>query len=453
MSRCIAAPAEPSRQPIHQAVQSGSLRGTKLLVDANAECVHALDEGNIGPAWIAAQGGYIDILRLLIMHKVNVNIPESENKRTALHQAAQNGHTKVVEMLLQNGADPDPVDNSGVTPLWLAAQSGHHEIVSMILDRGTAEKKKIDLEAEWGTNERRPIHQAAQGGHLKTVQLLLEKGADCDPDDESGTTPLWSAAQNGNAELMRELLKAGARVDVTPYERNRQPIHQAAANGHLEAVRVLLEYKASITPEADSFDDSEPSPFLLACGSGNLELVKLFLDRGIDVNTASADEKTGLQFAASTGHVVVGQHLIDKGCDVDAREGDGWSALMLASQDGHLPFVNLLIDSHVNIEAEEKDGATALWLAAQQGHSSIVKRLLDAGAKQLSVKGSGRRPIHQAAQNGHLACVKKLLKHSPEEINAVEKTGYTALMLASQSNKPAHLSVMRYLVSHGAKTT
>ena len=441
---------KPTRQPIHQAVQSGSLRGAKLLLDANAKCAHVLDNDGISPAWIAAQGGYADILRLLVTHKVDLNVPNHENNRFPIHQAAQAGHTRIVEMLLQNGADPDPVDNHGITPLWSAAQSGHYEIVKMLLNHSSA-GEKVDIETESYDGERRPIHQAAQGGHLTIVQFLLAEGAVCDPMDHHGVTPLWTASQNGHADVVRELLKAGAKVDVTAYEYNRLPIHQAAHGGHIEVVRTLMEFGANPTPEADTFDDSEPSPFLLACACENIELVRLFLEFGVKINTTMKGGKGPLHFASHRGNVKVGQLLIDKGCDVDAREADGWTALILAAQEGHLPFVNLLIDNHANVNAEEKDGATALWVAAQQGHANIVRHLLEAGARQLAAKETGRRPIHQAAQNGHLACVKLLLKDSRGELNRAEQDGFTALTLASQKNQPAHLSVMRYLVSQGAK--
>jgi serine/threonine-protein phosphatase 6 regulatory ankyrin repeat subunit B len=427
------------------------LRGTKLLLDANPACAHALDKDGISPAWIAAQGGYAAILRLLIAHKVELNVQARDSKRYPIHQAAQAGYTRVVEMILENGADPDPVDNSGVTPLCSAAENGHTEIIKMLLNHNSSSGKKVDIEAESSDGERRPIHQAAQGGHLETVQLLLAKGAKCDPVDAKGVTPLWSASQNGNADVVRALLKAGAKVNVTPYEFDRLPIHQAAQGGHLEVVRALLDFGANPTPEADTFEDSEPSPFLLACSCDNHELVDLFLERGADIKTKIRTGKGPIHFAAHGGRVKVGQLLIDKGCNIDAREVDGWTALMLAAQEDHLPFVNLLIDNHANIDSAEKDGATALWIAAQQGHASIVKRLLEAGARQFAAKETGRRPIHQAAQNGHLACVKLLLRHSPGEINEAENDGFTALTMASQKNGPSHLSVMRYLVSQGAK--
>lgn len=60
------------------------------------------------------------------------------------------------------------------------------------------------------------------------------------------------------------------------------------------------------------------------------------------------------------------------------------------------------------------------------------------------------RPIHQGANNGHLDCVKLLLKHSPDEINKCDSDNFTALTFASQTDEPAHLSVMRYLIRNGA---
>ncbi|KAK0613559.1 ankyrin repeat-containing domain protein [Immersiella caudata] len=340
--------------------------------------------------------------------QVDVNLADRGDHRYPIHQAAQSGHLKVVETLLEHGADPDPVDDHGITALWSAAQSGHYEIVKMILDRGGVEKP-INIETESDSGERRAIHQAAQGGYLSTVELLLAKGAFCDPEDEHGITPFWSAAQNGNADVVHLLLGAGAKMDVAPYTKKLQPIHVASLRGHLEVVRLLLDSGVSPTPEADSFDDSEPSPFLLACTTDNVELARLFLDRGVDIvnTTAFQSNKGALHFAAHGGHVRVGQFLLDNKCDVDAREAEA------------------------HVDSEKKDGATALWIAAQQGHSKVVKRLLAAGAKQLSTKSSKRQPVHQAAQNGHLACVKLLVKDSPEEISMVERQGFTALTLAA----------------------
>lgn len=439
----------PAWLPVHRAVHSRSLRGTKLLLDAKPECAHALGRDNISPTWFAAQGGYADILRLLIAHRVDLNVPYSKNNAFPIHQAAEGGHTRVVELLLQNGADPDPVDVLHITPLWRAAQGGHHEIVEMILSHSSSAGKEGKVEIESTERARRAIHQAAQGGHLKTVQLLRAKGVDCDPIDAARVTPLWIASQNGHVHVVRELLNAGAQVDASLYEESLLPINAAARAGHLAVVQALLEFGANPTPEADTFDDSVPSPFLLACAGGNLKLVLLFLDHGVDINTVCEIKLTGLHFAAYHGHRDVCQLLVDKGCDVDAREVDGGTPLIFAAYADHLEVGQFLINKGCDLDARHAEGWTALFLASQQGHARIVRRLLGAGAQQLPWTSTGRRPIHQAAQNGHLQCVKLLLDHSPDEINVADHDGRTALSLTSGINKPGQFSVMRYLVRQG----
>lgn len=61
---------------------------------------------------------------------------EGAHCRTALHEAARLGREKMVQLLLQSGADPDPRSSFGLTPLALAAQSGHLEIVQILLRKG-----------------------------------------------------------------------------------------------------------------------------------------------------------------------------------------------------------------------------------------------------------------------------------------------------------------------------
>ncbi|KAK1762004.1 ankyrin-3 [Phialemonium atrogriseum] len=442
--------ARKKRQAIHQAVQAGSLQAVKLLHNLDRKCINMLTGEGINTVWIAAQGGHGDILKFLIEHGVDVNTPATESNRTPIHQAAQNGHLRLVKLLLENGAEPDPVDSSGITPFWSAAQEGHYDIAKILLENNA------NLEVESLDGSRRPIHQAAQGGHTRVVKLLLDNGAEPDPTDNSGISPLWSAAQQGHYETVRLLLKADASVDVTSYDGSRQPIHQAAQNGHLEVVQLLLEFDANATPENDSFEDTTPSPFWLACASAKsgVEIAKLLLDKGADVNFSVARSgKKPIHAAAHKGNIDVARLLIARKCDVDSKESDGWTALMIASQEGHLPFLNLLVESGAKVDAEEKDGATSLWIASQQGHTEIVRRLLDLGAKQLPTRSAQRRPIHQAAQNGHLPALQMLLKKEPNGINAEDKSGATPLLLAAQENQPNYLAIMNHLVSHGAKAS
>ncbi|KAH7111518.1 hypothetical protein B0J13DRAFT_461972, partial [Dactylonectria estremocensis] len=113
---------------------------------------------------------------------------------TDLMVASYFGHSAVVKLLLQHGAEVDSKDKFyGGTPLWWAARNGHEAVVKLLLENGA------NIEAKSGKDYgATPLWQAARGGHEAVVKLLLEKGAEVDSKDKYyGGTPLWWAAGNG----------------------------------------------------------------------------------------------------------------------------------------------------------------------------------------------------------------------------------------------------------------
>lgn len=72
---------------------------------------------------------------LLISHGASVNL-RCANDRTALHEAARLGRQDLVKLMLGSGAQPDPRSAYGFTPLALAAQNGHTKIMEMLLQKG-----------------------------------------------------------------------------------------------------------------------------------------------------------------------------------------------------------------------------------------------------------------------------------------------------------------------------
>jgi hypothetical protein len=70
-----------------------------------------------------------------------VNVKSTTNGATALHMASMEGHTEVVKLLLEKGADVNAKRNDGVTALYLAEQEGHTDTMQALLDNGAEEKK------------------------------------------------------------------------------------------------------------------------------------------------------------------------------------------------------------------------------------------------------------------------------------------------------------------------
>jgi len=82
------------------------------------------------------------------------------------------------------------------------------------------------------------------------------------------------------------------------------------------------------------------------------------------VNAKGRWDTTTLHLAARNGNVDILHLLVENGVDLDAEDDHGWSALHFAANDGHLPFVEELISRyHVDINARMNDGQTALSLA------------------------------------------------------------------------------------------
>ena len=96
--------------------------------------VAVMDSDGFTPLIVAACHGHTDICGLLLAHGSNVNEMKPDNKVTALHYAASQGHHTSVEALLSWGAKINPQDRSGFTPLLAACQKGHLLCVQTLLN-------------------------------------------------------------------------------------------------------------------------------------------------------------------------------------------------------------------------------------------------------------------------------------------------------------------------------
>ena len=88
-----------------------------------------------------------------------------------------------------------------------------------------------------------------------------------------------------------------------------------------------------------------------------------------------------LMMASENGHLDVVRVLLDKGAEINNKTGGGTTALMIPSQNGYRDIVRALLEKGAEVNTEENDGPTVLFLAAENGHVEVVWALLNKGAE------------------------------------------------------------------------
>ena len=224
--------------------------------------------------------------------------------------------------------------------------------------------------------------------------------------------------------------------------------------------RTPEEARAALTAKGISSTDG--AAFRSAAGSGNLEVVQLFVEAGMSVE--SADDESGwtaLHEAAYAGHLSVVTYLVEYGANVNGADEDGYTVLMNASwRADNLPVIRYLVDQGANIWATAYDGKTARRVALTVGNTSVADYLksletteefiLAAGAGNLlrvrlyvewgidkegqavvSIGGISRErtALHAAAAGGHIEVVKYLVGQGAS-VSSLDGAGDTPLDVA-----------------------
>jgi ankyrin repeat protein len=190
--------------------------------------------------------------------------------------------------------------------------------------------------------------------------------------------------------------------------------------------------------------------FLKSAEDGDTDLVKLFLDAGMDPNITDEENQTPLMRAATTGTPRLVKILIARGADVNARDWNNATALALAAWVGNSESILILLDAGADINAIENHGFTPLHYAALAGHYRCVSILLERGANMNAQDESGNtaiiflanftkaedRSVKEKIASSIIGSDRiqaaKILLEKGADLNIRNKAGKTALMIAEE---------------------
>lgn len=295
------------------------------------------------------------------------------NLEQDLRTASERGDVVLVEDLLSQGAEVDEPDSVGNTALHYATIQGSIECVGSLV--------KHDHYVNVRNNDgRAPIHEAASNGNIEVLKYLIESGADKNLFDCYDSTPLHIASGCGHLDIVRELIDIGADV-MALNEGYEVPIHLAIKEGHSEIVLYFLQMgfdpNAAISNEEEDEDDQFHEPLLsIAASHGQLQILKILLDRGANIGQTDSYGCNALHEACSSGEVEVVTCLISQGADVNSCANecmDHFTPLHQAISYRHIEIVKILLAKGADPTITISDNMSALEIAESHQLDEIAK--------------------------------------------------------------------------------
>ena len=180
---------------------------------------------------------------------------------------------------------------------------------------------------------------------------------------------LRNAAENGDIVTVRSLLNQGVDVNSNAY--GRTALLWAAQNKHMDIVRLLIEKGANVNTK----DKNTGTPLIYEVINGQLDMVKLLLDKGADLNMVSGPvDATALIYAVFQNNKDAVQFLVKRGADVNVKDKLGMTALKYAVLAGNKEIGRILIE---NGAKEGKEEYMNLVKSYQEGYGVSDPRDLD----------------------------------------------------------------------------
>ncbi|KAL8719333.1 MAG: hypothetical protein Q9225_003654 [Loekoesia sp. 1 TL-2023] len=425
-------------------------RGAKMNLRSSAE-THNGRLSHTSALAIAAWGGHSKIVSVLLRNGAQADISRQGKELHLLHQAALRGMVDLAEYCIDAcGCDVNMVTNQTptyirggiMTPLSFACSEGHFQMARYLLSKGAS----LEFDGDHYTT----LWLAARRGHSAIVQLLLETSAGRQEVNNHSEyvdrrtpnhrhTALYEAARVGSLEAVDLLLTHGASLQGNKHSAN--PIHVAVKEHRLQVVGLLMDRALSEGRyhTIDAQDVNGLTPLFYAIMQDDLDMVVLLLNVGANTAICDLEGESVLHFAGRLNRARILRELF--------KNRDRTNPLLdLCNGVGNTPFIEALTNNsyhaaRVFIEdggpLQPHETHANLLHQAVAGDESLVRKyiaIFKGFPKQLhgflgSVDVQGRTALHIAAEMGHPGNL-ELLLHNGAPVDAVDANSQTALSSA-----------------------
>jgi ankyrin repeat protein len=409
------------------AAASGDLQGIKQLVTKDPSLVRC-HYAYRTPLYFAVRENRVDVAAFLLDHGTDpFGLAVND---TLLEISRDRGYVSMEKLL-----------ESRFASLYGASPEGE-QIAAAIRERNAPEARRL-LDASLpllhvaDSRSNQPIHWAVMTRQIELIDELLARGADIDAKRSDGARPIHLT--NGDyhyrgwrdvpkdvtttpAEVLAHLLTRGANIDIWT----------AAHMGNLARVTELLDTDPSLANRISDYFGyylGSGSALRNAAATGQIEIVKLLLDRGADPNLPEdgiAPKGHALYSAVSNGHFEIASLLLEKGAHPNPPVESSADALSIALANSDKKMVELLCSY---------GAARSVELLAHHGDIQTAAAVFAANP----VLANDPRALSSAV--GHELFVRLMLRYEPElpkQVAVAAKTGALTELLFAHGMNPSH---------------
>lgn len=348
------------------------------------------------PITLSIRQGNIKMVELLLDNGADIDI--------ALTEAIKKRNNEIVQLLIGRGANIIYSSNSTKTMLLEAIVIGNRDIVKMLIENGVCH----EIEDERGNT---PLMLVAEKGDLEIVKSLLDFGCKINEKNKKGDTVLVKAICSGNRNLVDFIMQK----EELSYENIGKLISFSLSKGYDDLFEEFIE-------KVEDFSSSEilnENLLSLAAYKKNKKAMKILIEKGLDVNykpdrglyglplieAIESNYIEGIKLLVKEGAKIDSSTLfevkkldslkvlLEIGLDLDLKDKfDDNTVLIRAVKNKDIDMVKFLVRAGASLDIKNKRGKTALMVAVEKQSVDLVRILLRAGANAnvlLNVKGPG----------------------------------------------------------------
>ena len=316
----------------------------------------------------------VKAVQILIDHKVDLRV---QNKKgdTALMIAIRSSYSakkealKILKILMKDKKTLNMVNKAGESPLYTAVRNDYVEIAKALLKAG-ANPNILD-------RSKKTVLFVTEK-NLKMLKALLDHGVDPNLQNKEGRTFLMSRIFIKYNEVVKLLIKHGAKINVVSKVDKKTALMIAAGQNNWEIVSLLLKKRAKVNAQ----DEKGNTALIEGASSKNIEIIKALLKRGAKINHKNSYGKSALLYAARRKHLDHIKLLVNKGADVNIQTSSGLNTLFYMTRANQEELVRLLFKKGAKANLQNNEGNTALFYVS----SPAIAKLFLENKADLNIK-------------------------------------------------------------------